>query len=100
LEIRYSLFMIARLFLYCLGYLILMGMAATPLLMLYRPQLRLWWEKRQRQLQGEMNAKKCLLLEQAHCRFCLEPCSNVDCYEPGRGWFHTKCLDALLGKGE
>jgi hypothetical protein len=92
--------MIGMLFLYILGYLILLGLPVGALLYVTRPQLAVWWERRRLRLKGERNALLLKAYEAQLCRFCYEPCTEADCYEPGRGWFHIKCLQALLGQGE
>lgn len=92
--------MVGLLFLYILGYLILLGVPVAGVFYLVRPSLAAWRERRQLRLQGKRNALLLKAHESERCKFCLKPCTAADCYEPGRGWFHVKCLQALLGEGE
>lgn len=90
--------MIARLALFVVTYGLLLGGAAGVLgVVAWRLGLKDWYRERQARLRGRQNARLLNAHESQRCRFCLEPCSEADCYEPDKGWFHVKCLQALLG---
>jgi hypothetical protein len=89
--------MIARLVLFVLGYAMLLAMPMSALAYMKWPELQAWWQERRLRLQGERNVRLLKAYEVQLCRFCDEPTTNADCYEPKKGWYHIRCLQALLG---
>lgn len=35
--------------------------------------------------------------DEQQCFHCFQHCTEEDCYEEGKGWYHEKCLKELLG---
>ncbi len=89
--------MVARLILFLFAYGVMFSLPLAALGFVYRRQLGEYVARRRALAQGRRNALV-LLAHEERCFVCDETVvSHDDCYEPGKGWYHAKCLKALLG---
>ena len=92
--------MIARLIIFMLGYLLAFGVPATAIGYAVRRMIGPAMKRRRARKLAEHHAK--LLTahmkddEEQQCFHCLQLCTEADCYEKGKGWYHEKCMKALL----
>lgn len=98
--------MIARLIIFMFGYLLLLGAPTAAVSYVVYKVLEPTRKRRHAKKLAERRAKLLTahIIEdnEQRCFWCDESCTNEDCYENGKGWFHKVCLEALLGlkKGE
>jgi hypothetical protein len=92
--------MVARLIMFLLWYAMLFAVPVGAAVYLGRHRLKEWRDERRHRLQAEHNAKLLMAHEHERCFECLEYDPPCDCYEDGKGWYHSECLKALLGGGE
>jgi hypothetical protein len=88
--------MIARLFLFLLGYMTLLAIPLTALGVVTWKRLRPHLEHRRLLKHMQRNAHALAANGHMTCIYCLEAVTSADCYEPHRGAFHNRCLQALL----
>lgn len=89
--------MLFRMVLFLFGYGILLFVPGSAVAYIGYLALKPRYEAWQRRRLGARHAKQLAAHEAERCCFCLEPCTTEDCYDQDRGWYHAKCLKALLG---
>lgn len=93
--------MIARLLFFVFGYLLMIGAPATAIIyavhMALGPSRKRKHAKKLAEQHAKLLTEHILHDEDQQCFHCSRPCTELDCYEEGKGWYHASCMKELLG---
>lgn len=88
--------MVLQLYLWILFYILLAGGGVYGVRWAGKKLLRKR-ELTDHQLQGNRNARLLKAKMEEVCSFCDKPTDpDRDAYEPGTGWYHSRCMKRLL----
>lgn len=85
--------MVAVLFVYVVVYAAVLALPGALVAALYRDRIADYFAGRRARLAAARNARH---LTGPTCVLCLGLCTDKDCYEAKRGWYHANCMKNLM----